>query len=64
MDESKSLAFRAIEELLKAQNTRSQLTRRFVMAELKDSLATRREKARNAEVLLTNNVLVHSIVSF
>uniref|UniRef100_A0A1X7VBH3 Uncharacterized protein n=2 Tax=Amphimedon queenslandica TaxID=400682 RepID=A0A1X7VBH3_AMPQE len=49
MDESKSLAFRAIEELLKAQNTRSQLTRRFVMAELKDSLAARREKARNAE---------------
>ena len=52
MDESKSLAFRAIEELLKAQSTRSQLTRRFVMAELKDSLAARREKAQNAEVLL------------
>lgn len=50
MDESKSLAFRAMEELLKAQNTRSKLTRQFTMAELRENLSTRREKVRNAEV--------------
>ena len=56
MDESKSLAFRAVEELLKAQNTQSQLKRQFVMAQLKEESEIRQKEIIKLEVM--NNILV------
>lgn len=50
MDESKSLAFRAMEELLKAQKTQSQMKRQFVMTQLKEESEIRKKELSKLEV--------------
>ena len=50
MDETKSLGYRAVEELIKAQSTQAQLKRHFVMANVKEECKERREKFLNQEV--------------
>lgn len=59
MDESKSLAFRAMEELLKAQSTQSQLKRQFVMAELRESITVKREQTLKQEVCIGCYLYLH-----
>jgi chromosome segregation ATPase len=50
MDQSKSLGFRAVEELLKAQSTQSKLKRQCTMAHLKErSEEFRKEMLKNEE---------------
>ena len=50
MDETKSLGYRAVEELLRAQRTQAQLKRQFVMASVKEECEKRREKFLAEEV--------------
>ena len=55
MDETKSLGYRAVEELLKAQATQAQLKRQFAMSTLKEECEKRREKFLSEEVRITMN---------
>lgn len=55
MDETKSLAFRALEELLRAQKTQSRLRRQFVMAQLKETAVAKREEITKREVHLLSH---------
>lgn len=52
MDETKSLAFRAMEELLRAQSTQAHLKRQFVMAQVKEQCKIKRNKFKKEEARL------------
>ena len=53
MDQSKSLAYQAMEELLKAQTTHCKLKRQFVLANTKEELNKRRKEFDRQEVHCT-----------
>lgn len=53
MDETKSLAFRAMEELLRAQSTQAHLKRQFVMAQVKEQCKIKRDKFKKEEARLS-----------
>ncbi len=50
MDETKSLGYRAVEELLRAQATQARLRRQFVMSSLKEDCKKRKEEFLKEEV--------------
>lgn len=50
MDETKSLGYRAVEELIRAQTTQAQLKRQFVMSSLKEQSESTRKRFQNDEV--------------
>ena len=50
MDETKSLGYRAVEELLRAQATQARLRRQFVMSSLKEDCEKRKEEFLKEEV--------------
>ena len=51
MDQTKSVAYQAVDELLKAQKTHTQLKRQFAVAKLKEDLNKKRQVFENYEVL-------------
>ena len=51
MDQTKSVAYQAVDELLKAQRTHTQLKRQFAVAKLKEELNKKRQVFENYEVL-------------
>ena len=51
MDQTKSVAYQAVDELLKAQKTHTQLKRQFAVAKLKEDLNKKRQLFENYEVL-------------
>lgn len=50
MDQTKSLGYQAMEELLKAQRTHTQLKRQFAKAKLEEELSKKRELFQKIEV--------------
>ncbi len=51
MDCTKSLGYRAVEELLRAQTTQSRLKRQFMMSSLKEESEKKREQFFKEEVI-------------
>lgn len=54
MDETKSLGYRAVEELMRAQTTQAHLRRQFVMSSLKEEHENERKQFLNEEVYTVN----------
>ena len=56
MDETKSSAFLAMEELLRAQSTQAHLKRQFVMAQVKEECNIKRDKFKKEEARVSLHV--------
>lgn len=59
MDQKKSIAYQAMDELLKAQNTHVQLKRQFLVAKLNEELTSKRENFKQDEVQYIVHIYVH-----